>query len=152
MADINIVYIWLLSGVALVALEVLGASGVGLLFAGLGALTVGAAIDSQLLLPASYISQFVLFFATSALWTVMLWLPMKNHGSKTRQHFSNIVGETAYAGGSGISKKKGGEATWSGTIMHAQLISDAAVDSVDAGTEVTIVALKGATLIVKPKE
>ena len=151
MADINPVYIWLLVGVVLVALEILGISGVGFLFAGLGALTVGAAIDLHWLSADATVYQFVLCFAAAAVWTALLWIPIKRHRQHGRRDYSNIIGDTAYVGSNGITKKKGGEATWSGTIMKAQLAPDAHIDSLEAGAQVTIVGITGATLIVKPK-
>ena len=71
-------------------------------------------------------------------------------GKKGSAPYSNIVGDTAYAGSAGITRHSG-EATWSGTIMQARLEQGSAVDRLEAGSPATIVAVSGATLTVKPK-
>jgi len=151
--DISTGNIWLIAGVIFLAAEALGMSGIGLLFAGLGALTVGAAVNMDLFAEGSALLQAVLFLAASALWAVALWKPIKKFRlNKNTGSYSNMVGETAYAGSNGISKADGGEATWSGTIMKATLAPDATVEALEAGAQVIIVDVKGATLIVKPKQ
>ncbi|NBX04105.1 MAG: hypothetical protein EBR02_08650 [Alphaproteobacteria bacterium] len=146
----NITYIWLAVGVLFLLLEALGANGIGFFFAGLGALTVGTLINLGHVAPDAYVLQSIVFFATTALWTAVLWAPLKNHRKKS-SNYNNIIGDTAYVGSGGISKKEGGEVTWSGTIMKSKLAEHAGVDALAAGTEVTITAISGATLTVKPK-
>ena len=152
MGNMNIVYVWLLAGVIFVAAEALGISGIGLLFAGLGAVSTGAAIHLGFAAEDNNVVQFLIFFIATALWALILWKPLKHFRQRQRGHYSNIVGETAYAGSQGLSKKSGGEVTWSGTIMKAQLIPDSPLDHLEAASQVVIVAVKGATLIVKPKD
>lgn len=150
MADIPIHYIWLASGVLCLFAEALGASGVGFLFAGLGALTSGILITLGHIPADGYAAQWVSFFIATAAWTAILWLPLKKLRSGKNASYTNMVGDTAFAGGNGITKQSG-EATWSGTIMQARLAQDSAVEKVEAGAQVTIAAVSGATLIVKPK-
>lgn len=150
--EISIMYIWLAVGVTFLAAEALGVTGVGLLFAGLGALTVGTLLNMETIAADAKLMQFIVFFASTAVWTIVLWKPMKKFRlNKHAPGYSNIVGETAYVGSAGLTKREGGEVTWSGTIMKAMLIQDAAVERMEAGTQVVIVEVKGATLIVKPK-
>jgi membrane protein implicated in regulation of membrane protease activity len=152
MEPTTISYIWLITGVLLLLAEALGVSGVGLLFAGLGALTTGFLIKLGAVGMDDTLLQFVSFLAATALWTVALWKPMRKfYSSKNKAGFSNMIGETAYIGASGLKKGEIGEATWSGTIMRAQLVADSSKDAVEGGAAVEIVDVKGVTLLVKPK-
>jgi len=149
----NITYLWLLAGVAFVAAEALGLPGVGMLFAGLGAITVGGALFLGMLGTDAQTTQFSLFFITTAIYALLLWKPLqKMRIGKPGSEYRNIVGETAYVGASGLDKHSGGEVTWSGTIMKAQLAKGTHTQSLEAGSQVVVVELSGATLIVKPKE
>lgn len=153
MEQLNIIYVWLLAGVALVIIDTLHTGGIGLMFAGLGALVTGACLQMQLIAPEAYVTQFLVCFAATAAWALLLWKPMlKFRHRNTGPGYSNIIGETAYVGSQGLSKSAGGEVTWSGTIMKAQLAKHVNTDRLDAGTQVTIVEISGATLIVKPKD
>lgn len=141
--------LWLAAGVVFFALEALGANGIGFLFAGMGALSVGAWLKAAPETPQ--ITQYIVFFAATALWTVLLWKPLQQFRIKKSSGYNNIIGETAYIGGSGLRKGETGEATWSGTIMKAELSGDCTVESLAGGAQAIIVAVNGNTLIVKPK-
>lgn len=141
---------WLIAGVVLVAIEALGIPGVGFLFAGLGALTVGIALQFQLIAPD--LSQWALLCVASAFWTLILWVPLKKFRISRQSHsYRNMVGDTVYIGSTAITKAEAGEATWSGTIMKAQLAPDASVDMLEPGSAAIIADVAGNTLIVKPK-
>lgn len=144
--------LWLAAGVMFMIAEALGISGVGLLFAGLGAVVTGAAVHYGLVGEHATLLQFLIFFVATALWALFLWKPLQKFRLPRHGHYSNIVGETAYVGSNGLTKQAGGEVTWSGTIMKAQLVQNASVDRLEAATQVIIVEVKGATLIVKPKD
>ena len=145
-------YIWLIAAVCLMALETIGFTGAGLMFAGLGALVAGAAVHLGLLSNDAYIIQLITFTVATSLWSYLLWKPLqKFRAGKRSGTYNNIIGDTAYVGSSGINKKTGGEVTWSGTIMKAQLASNVGVEAVEAGSQVEIIEVTGATLIVKPK-
>ena len=143
-------YIWLIAGVLLTLAE-LHFTGLGFFFAGLGAITTGALIYHETLADVAYIEQFVTFIIATALWTLVLWKPLQ-HFRRPATGYNNIVGETAFVGSNGLTKSKGGEVTWSGTIMKAQLAKNVPLPHLEAGSQVTIVEVRGATLIVKPKE
>jgi membrane protein implicated in regulation of membrane protease activity len=144
-------YIWLIAGVLFFALEAIGISGVGFLFAGFGATTVGTLVYSGMLQADNTIIQFIIFFATTAIWAILLWKPLQQFRlRKGPQGYSNMVGETAYVGSNGIDAK-GGEVTWSGTIMKAQIAAGVTLTRLEAGSQVTIVDIVGTTLMVKPK-
>lgn len=151
MDSFNIAYVWLIASVLLVAAEAFGVSGVGLLFAGLGALVTGAAVRLGWLAEDAYVVQWSLCFAATVVWALLLWKPLKALHKPKHGGYQNMIGDTAYVGSNGLHGHKGGEVTWSGTIMKAQLAKHAGVESLDAGTPVEIVEVSGATLIVKPK-
>jgi membrane protein implicated in regulation of membrane protease activity len=141
-------YLWLAAAVAFMALEVLTLS-FGLMFAGLGAVVVGALIYTGMVAPAAYVTQCAIFFVATAMWSALLWAPLKKmRAGKKASRFNNIVGDIAHVGSNGISRSHGGEVTWSGTIMRAELAQGAA-DHVEAGAQVEIVDVRGATLVVK---
>jgi membrane protein implicated in regulation of membrane protease activity len=146
-------YAWLIAAVLFMALEAIGINGVGFLFSSFGAVLVGTALYCGLIENGAYVVQFSLFFISTAFWAYVLWKPLqKFHAGKRSTAYRNIVGDTAYVGSSGIDRKNGGEVTWSGTIMRAELAHGSAVDTVEAGSQVEVVDVKGATLIVKIKE
>lgn len=147
----NVAYTWLIAGVVLVAIEAFGIPGMGFLFAGLGALTVGIGLNAGWLVAESQLPQWITFCVATAVWAVVLWAPLQKVRSRGKAGYSNIVGDTAYVGSSGLKKGHVGEVTWSGTIMQAQLIPDSSAETLDAGAQVVIVQISGATLIVKPK-
>ena len=145
-------YAWLVAAVCLMALETVGITGVGLMFSGLGALAAGIAVHMGWVGNGAYVIQSVIFVAATTFWSYVLWKPLqKFRAGKRSGGYNNIVGDTAYVGSNGLNKKTGGEVTWSGTIMKAQLASSVGVEVVDAGAQVEIVEVSGATLIVKPK-
>lgn len=148
----SVTNLWLLAGAVLIIAEALGASGFGLIFAGLGAITVGILLTMQSVTEDATVMQFVVFVVSTSVWAALLWKPLQKiiYG-RGKPGYNNVVGETAYVGSAGLNKHSGGEVTWSGTIVKAKLAPDVSVDKLDAGTQVTIVEVVGATLIVRPK-
>ncbi len=150
--ELTPIYLWLIAGVVFVLFEAFGVSGVGFFFAGLGAIVVGAFLQAGWLLPEAHVIQFVVFFASTGFWAALLWKPMKKFAFKhNAPGYSNMVGDVAYVGSAGLHKGVVGEATWSGTIMKAELSHVSPDASLAAGTPVLITDIKGNTLIVKPK-
>lgn len=147
----NPTYIWLMAGIALVIFDALHLGGIGLFFAGLGAIVTGAALQLGLLSVEGPVAQWITFFASTAVFAALLWKPVQKFRAGRTHSYNNIVGETAYVGSNGLTRR-GGEVTWSGTIMKAELAKGVLVEKLDAGAQVTVVEVKGATLIVKPKE
>ena len=141
--------LWLAFGVVCFLIEALIVSGVGFLFVGLGALTAGSILTAMP--DISVLQQWVVFFITSAMWALLLWKPMQKFQGKSKESYSNMVGDTAYVAASGLKKGELGEATWSGTIMKARLADHAHVDSLTGGTQVVITEVVGNTLVVKPR-
>ncbi|MFW0777737.1 MAG: NfeD family protein [Rickettsiales bacterium] len=144
--------IWLIAGVLMLVAEALGVSGVGLLFAGLGALSLGALLEWEYVALDDTLMQFIYFLAFTAAWTLVLWKPMRRfYSNRSGTGYKNMVGDIAYVGEAGLTKNQPGEVTWSGTIMKAMLADELETQKLDAGVAVEIVRVHGTTLIVKPK-
>ena len=151
METFDLAYIWLLAGIAMLLVEALGIPGVGFLFAGLGAIATGTALELGLIAHNAMTTQWLVFFASTILIAAALWKPMKKmRAGKTG--YQNMVGDTAYVGSNGLDKHRGGEVTWSGTIMKAMLAKGVTTERMEAGAPVIITDVSGSTLIVKPQE
>ena len=143
--------IWLAIAVVLFVVELIG-PGVGLMFAGCGALTVAALLDFSVLLPEGEILQGVIFFAATALWTLVLWKPIqKFRVGQKKGAYSNMVGDIAIVGEKGLSKLHGGDVLWSGTIMNARLSENSTVENLKSGESVIIKEVTGNILVVAVK-
>lgn len=142
--------LWLCFGVVCFVVEALIVTGVGFLFAGLGALTVGSLL--ALYPDISSLQQWILFFSISSLWAVILWKPLLRFRSKQgAAGYQNMVGDVAYIAASGLKKGSIGEASWSGTIMRAKLADHAHVEELAGGAQAVITAVEGNVLVVKAK-
>ena len=149
----NIIIIWIAVGVICLALEAMAVPGVGFLFAGLSAITVGGLINLGILGQASHIEQVSLFLAFVFVWAAILWIPLKNFSFKNEVNaFNNIVGDIAEVESDVLIKGKIGKVKWSGTIMRARLDVDDTVQSVLKGTEVYIKLVDGNTVTVTTGE
>lgn len=137
---------WLMAGAVLIGLEIMVLPGIGALFSGLGALTVGAALIAGVI--ETQIAQFTLFFLATGIWTVLLWKPLKQFIKGKGTGFDDMVGSTAVVYGNPLVKGKKGQVRWSGTIMNCQLDLEES-ESVDVGSEVTIAQVSQGLLIVR---
>ena len=67
--------VWFIAGAALIAIEIFLVPGTGTIFAGLGAITVGAVLIAGWIEGVN--GQFILFFLFTAIWAAVLWKPLK---------------------------------------------------------------------------
>jgi membrane protein implicated in regulation of membrane protease activity len=126
--------------------------GIGFLFAGLSAISIGGAIQYELIDTQNYAQQFGVFLALSFAWAMLLWWPLKLfHKGNFQDGFSNIIGETATVYGAPLTKGSAGKVRWSGTTMKAQITPNSEIESIDAGEGVVITEIKGTTLFVRKK-
>ena len=142
----NAPHLWLIAGGILIVLEFILMPGIGFLFAGLGALTAGLAL--VLGLADNQVVQWIIFFATTILWTALLWKPLKNfrlgHSGKD---FNDMIGHKAVLL-EDLTPGITGRAKWSGTIMNAKLEA-ASNETLLKNSEVTIVEVNGNVLTVR---
>jgi membrane protein implicated in regulation of membrane protease activity len=145
--------LWLIAGIALCGAEALIGPGVGIVVAGLAAMCVGLILEMGLAAMDAYAVQAAWFFGLTVVWALVLWKPIRRlRVGRGSQHYSNIVGEIGEVGAEGLRAGMHGEVRWSGTLMRAELAAGAQVEEIPAGAQVVIVEVKGATLIVRPKE
>jgi membrane protein implicated in regulation of membrane protease activity len=148
--DIPTSSIWLAFGVFLIIFEVFFIPGIGLVFAGLGAVTVGGVLLTGWIDATS--SQFILFFLSTGVWAICLWKPLKKFIEVKDSGFDDMVGSTAIVYGVALQKGKTGEVKWSGTIMKCELQSEGESDQIiEAGAEVVIREVCKGILIVQEK-
>ena len=141
--------IWLIAGSVLIAFEATLLPGVGLLFAGLGAICVGVALIADWV--TSVTVQFITFFLMTGFWAALLWKPMKNTMKYPQSGFDDMVGSIAIVCGNPIKPGQMGEVKWSGTIMKCKFDSENEGEVyLDSGTEVTIVGVTKGILMVRP--
>jgi membrane protein implicated in regulation of membrane protease activity len=142
-------HIWMLLGAALMTAE-LFLAGFGLLFMGLGAITVGIAINFLFLAANDYTVQFGWFFAATGGWLAILWLPLKKYiRNRTEPEYSNMIGAQAVIIEGDLEKDKLGKVRWSGTIMNARITHTSHKTHYKEGSEVVIKAVEGNTLFVE---
>jgi membrane protein implicated in regulation of membrane protease activity len=138
--------LWLIAGGILIILDFIVFSGVGFLFAGLGALVVGALLDLSVI--ENLASQWIVFFASTTIWAVSLWKPLtKYRTGKTDGNYQDMVGHKAVVVGN-LEPNQVGQAKWSGTIMRAKL-DEAVTSTVSEGTKLEIVKVEGNLLTLK---
>lgn len=146
-------YYWFIACILFFLLEALGATGIGFLFAALGAFCTGILLQAGLIAEDQYLTQGAAFFMLTALWALILWRPLKRMRlSKSAPNHHDIVGRHAIVSDEGLAKGSTGHARWSGTIMRARLAEDAVMDMAAGGQELKIVAVDGSTLVLAEKD
>lgn len=148
---LNPSYIWLVAGVLVIVIEFFVAPGLGIVFAGMGAIVVGALLELGVI--ESVTSQIISFAVATALWALLLWKPLKRAlaNKAAGKGESHIIGTTAIVAKGGVNKVAG-NAKWSGTIMKARLAKDAKIEKLKEGDLAEVVDLDGSTLILKLKK
>ena len=149
--DIPLSTFWFAFGVLLIVLEVMLIPGIGSIFAGLGAITVGG-----FLLAGGWIdttsSQFIVFFLSTGVWAVLLWKPLKKFLGVEDSGFDDMIGGTAIVYGDALGSGRTGQVKWSGTIMKCNLHSENDdLKTIEPGNEVTIKEVSKGILIVEKK-
>lgn len=145
----DIAIYWLIFGAFCFALEAFGLTGFGLFFAGLGAISL--AILMQLGTPTNteFVAQFAWFFGFTAVWTAVLWQPIKMLRMRKRSSdYSNMVGDRCTVVEMPLIANKEGRVKWSGTMMIAELITGSQTVEVAIGDAVVIKEVKGNKLFV----
>jgi membrane protein implicated in regulation of membrane protease activity len=147
-------YLWLTAGALLLALEVFGAPGIGLLFGGIAGIAVGTLLQSGLLGADDITLQFAVWFGLTAFSALLLWKPLQRWRmpKSDNQGFSNMVGDLATITGGPLVRGSGGSARWSGTIMLAEIDPVADATRIEENTVVEITKVRGNTLLVRPRD
>lgn len=139
---------WTIVGLVLVIAEMFVVPGVGLLFVGLGALSVALI---SVILPEIYEVQYIIFIITSLVWLIILWGPIKRYLYKKGNDYSvpALVGSKVKVVHNAIASGEIGQVQWSGTIMNAKLASDINIE-VKTDSILKVVEVQGNVLICIP--
>lgn len=142
---------WLVAGAIFLALEAFGLPGIGILFAGLGAILVGALIETGLISALDYVLQGGIFFLATTFFALILWRKVKNWRlDPNAPRYHNIVGTEAVVTKPLIGDAEG-EVRWSGTLMRAKLLPGTSADAIPLGAPVIIREADGNILKVVPR-
>lgn len=143
----NLVIFWLVLGGMFILLEALALPGVGFLFAGLGAITVGGLLVFDVVDP-DFINTSTYFFIASAAWAALLWIPLNRYLKLGKDsQFSSIKGQEVEVIENDIVKPKTGKVKWSGTVMQAKISKDSKIKKIAVGETATVVASQGSILL-----
>ncbi len=151
---IHSTYLWLILGASLILAEMLLFPGMGLLFAGLAALSVGILTGIGLYAETDYLLQIGTFLVLTGIWAAILWKPLKRFGAEPSSGvtYRNIVGTTGKISSTELNRQDGGQVRWSGTIMQARLDEQSSRETLSKGTGVTITGIAGNILIVRAND
>lgn len=140
--------LWLIAGAVFVGVEIFGIPGLGFLFAGIGALLVGGAIEFGVLDATDTLKQFLLFFALTCVSAALLWNKLKRN---VKLHYNNMAGCEAVVAPPGLSGSQEGQVKWSGTLLRAKIDPACGRDVMAPGTSVIIREVDGNLVYVAPK-
>lgn len=132
--------LWLIASAVFIGIEILGVPGIGFLFAGIGALLIGGAIEFGLIAAENTQLQFMLFFIAACISAAALW---KHLVPKRKAAYSNLIGSEAIVVAPGLVGNKEGQIQWSGTLMRARLMPNSGTDVIAESSVVVIHRLEG---------
>ncbi len=139
----------MIAGAVLIGIETTMIPGIGFLFAGLGAITTGALMLAGM--AQTQTGQWTWFFASTALWTIVLWVPLRNFYNRSGSGYDDMQGQVVTTLEGGIKKGAITKVKYSGSFMNARLADDSPTDSIPAGKELEIVKVEKGILLVRPK-
>lgn len=143
----NPTILWMIFGFILIILEVAILPGVGMLFAGLGAVTTYVFLEFTVI-DHNWLNEIIIFALASAIWAAILWLPLKHVSLSSKANsYNNIIGSTAIICEHELTPGMIGSVKWSGVEMKAKL-TDTTTNSAQIDEQVTIVAIKDNILYV----
>lgn len=139
---------WLIAGAVFIAIEIFGMPGLGFLFAGIGALLIGGAIEFGVIGAGDYLVQFALFFVFACISAAMLWKHLK---PRVKTSYSDIVGSEAVVAPPGLVGNREGQIKWSGTLMRARIVPNDGYDAIAEESAVIIHSVEGNLAYVRLK-
>lgn len=150
MDEINsVVWIWVITCVLFLALEAFAVAGIGFLYGGLAALTVGFLVAFEVINAYEMMQQIAAFLFISGLWAAVLWIPMKKMLRKKGGGYLNFVGQYAVIIDKPLTPESSGTVKWSGTSMRARIdLAHETKTLFNIGADVVITRVEGNVLYV----
>jgi membrane protein implicated in regulation of membrane protease activity len=141
---------WYAVGIVLIILEVSGVQGIGLFFAGMAAVTLGAVISFDIIAVSSSLSAIALFFLFTVVWAIVLWKPLKKLSKQSKdKKFVDLVGTEAIVDSAdGLMQNKTGYVKWSGVRMRARIAVESTESTVNSGQTVWVHGQEDGVLLV----
>jgi membrane protein implicated in regulation of membrane protease activity len=147
--------VWLGLGFALIFVELSIAPGIGLLFAGLAAVTLGGLLTFHVIDAPVFSNQIVFFLALTVMWTLALWRPLKNYLRSSTGIFDMYAGTSAEVKKGDLTKDKTGMVRWSGSDMRARIVEGSDQTVIKEGEEVYVHTMHNGLMhvdVVAPKK
>jgi membrane protein implicated in regulation of membrane protease activity len=142
---------WYITGGLFLMLEMFGISGIGLFFAGLGAVGTGMLFSFGLLDSTSlFMTQFGVFSALSFGFGVLLWKPFKNFMNHNAGSYHHITGNHVDII-EDLQPGKMGSVKWGGTIMRAKLAKDQTAIDYKSANQAVVDSVQDGVLMIKKK-
>ena len=146
-----ITYVWLILGAAFIAFEALGVPGLGFLFSGMAAVSLGLIINFGWIENDSYAIQAGAFFGLTGVFAVLLWKPIYKNKPKDGE-INDVVGKIGTVLEGGIKKGEKGNISWSGSQFVARIADNSDCTEIPEGKEVKIISIQGNILMVEPAD
>lgn len=133
------IVIWSSMGILLLIIECFVMEGIGILFAGLSAITVATItyinIDTM---NGSIGTELFLFFLFTFIWGGILWLPLHHiYGYAAEDKYKNVIGSFGTVHDP-LSKEEIGTISWGGTLVKARLDEKSNFEALESKTHVKI--------------
>jgi membrane protein implicated in regulation of membrane protease activity len=142
---------WLIIGVLLIIADIFSLT-IAMLFAGLASLTIGGLVHFDIIAQDNLYAQISLFFGTSFIWGIALWILVKKLKNKIYTNkYNDIIGSDAIVEDEFATSQRDFNVKWSGTIMKARLETKNKEFKLRKGDRVMIVSIEGILLTVKVK-
>ena len=140
---------WVVLGLVCIMAEMFMIPGLGLLFVGLGSLSL---VLIEFIWPQIYELQYIALILLSLMWFVFLWKPMKYHlyrNKSTNSAVPNLIGGNVLVVKHAIEPGIMGHVEWSGVVMNAKL-SENIKETYKAGSSLKVLEIRGNILICSP--
>lgn len=138
--------IWLILGFLFIAIEVMKIPGFGIIFLGLGGLTVALIMQTDKYYDIDLYQQAIVFLASTALWFAALWHPLRKYiYNKSKDNYKDMVGSEVTVVEHFTSDTMG-KVKWSGTMFNAR-VEDSSRSDFKKGDKLYIAKVNGNILI-----
>ena len=137
----NDIVIWSIIGMILMALEIFGVQGIGILFSGFSAITVAFMIYLDPELIDNIGTQLLYFFFYTVAWAMILWIPLNKFIRYSDNGDYNNIINTYATTNKDMTKGEFGEVIWSGTKIRAMIAKDNLDDKISDKTTVKVTAV-----------